>query len=339
MAKVGEGDPRWIVAERTDGTNVNNWHWTEKNLLPWAKKRAPELFEGQVLYEGEEGCLKLTKVDSLDGEANVNTRKGKVFHFYELNIKLKWEGTWEGENVEGTIKMPDVSFENSDEEHEIKVTVDKNPKKNPNILSVLRAQGIPTSRKALSQLLSEIKEQKGDLKEQSTVIPLTAAQKAELEKQKRDEFKRQEAEMAKMSIQCNGVDTDTVELTVPFRARSSDIYECLMDPNRVAAYTQSSVTLEPKAGGAFAFFSGNVQGTFVEVIPNKKIVQKWRTSTWPEDHFSSVTITLEDTSDGCSLRLKQQGVPSEEVDRTRGAWMDHFFNRIKGMFGYGFGFS
>ena len=27
MAKWGEGDPRWIVEERSDATNVNNWHW------------------------------------------------------------------------------------------------------------------------------------------------------------------------------------------------------------------------------------------------------------------------------------------------------------------------
>jgi hypothetical protein len=27
MALWGEGDPRWQVSERTDGTNVNNWHW------------------------------------------------------------------------------------------------------------------------------------------------------------------------------------------------------------------------------------------------------------------------------------------------------------------------
>ncbi|VFV33432.1 Hypothetical predicted protein [Lynx pardinus] len=26
MAKWGQGDPRWIVEEREDGTNVNNWH-------------------------------------------------------------------------------------------------------------------------------------------------------------------------------------------------------------------------------------------------------------------------------------------------------------------------
>lgn len=28
MAKWGEGDPRWIVEECVDATNVNNWHWS-----------------------------------------------------------------------------------------------------------------------------------------------------------------------------------------------------------------------------------------------------------------------------------------------------------------------
>ena len=29
MARWGEGDPRWIVEEREDAKNVNNWHWYE----------------------------------------------------------------------------------------------------------------------------------------------------------------------------------------------------------------------------------------------------------------------------------------------------------------------
>lgn len=44
MAKWGEGDPRWIVEERPDATNVNNWHWTEKNATPWSKERFQQLF-------------------------------------------------------------------------------------------------------------------------------------------------------------------------------------------------------------------------------------------------------------------------------------------------------
>ena len=39
MAKWGEGDPRWIVEERPDATNVNNWHLTEKNADHWSKAK------------------------------------------------------------------------------------------------------------------------------------------------------------------------------------------------------------------------------------------------------------------------------------------------------------
>ena len=47
MAKFGEGDARWIVADRQDGTNVHNWHWAEKDVLNWAKQRITELLGGK----------------------------------------------------------------------------------------------------------------------------------------------------------------------------------------------------------------------------------------------------------------------------------------------------
>lgn len=53
MAKWGEGDPRWIVEERPDATNVNNWHWTEKNATPWSKDRLHHLLKN----------LKIGKID------------------------------------------------------------------------------------------------------------------------------------------------------------------------------------------------------------------------------------------------------------------------------------
>ena len=38
MAKLGEGDERWIVEEKgRDGVNVNGWHWQELDCLSWAK--------------------------------------------------------------------------------------------------------------------------------------------------------------------------------------------------------------------------------------------------------------------------------------------------------------
>ncbi len=73
-----------------------------------------------------------------------------------------------------------------------------------------------------------------------------------------------------------------MEFNDKFGARPSDIYEALMDPRRVEAYTQSSAQIESKEGGKFALFGGNVTGEFVQLVPNERIVQKWRTSTWPE---------------------------------------------------------
>ena len=46
MAKLGEGDARWIVTERADGTNVHGWHWAEKDVSSWAKQRLNELLGG-----------------------------------------------------------------------------------------------------------------------------------------------------------------------------------------------------------------------------------------------------------------------------------------------------
>ncbi|KAI4365433.1 hypothetical protein MLD38_021417 [Melastoma candidum] len=37
MAKYGEGDNRWIVEERPDGTNVHNWHLAETDCLNYSR--------------------------------------------------------------------------------------------------------------------------------------------------------------------------------------------------------------------------------------------------------------------------------------------------------------
>jgi len=96
MAKWGEGDPRWIVEERPDATNVNNWHWTEKNATSWSKDKLKVLLEG---YEIKQSgiSVRIKSCDKLEGEAFANNRKGKLIFFYEWNIVLKWEGKLEGD--------------------------------------------------------------------------------------------------------------------------------------------------------------------------------------------------------------------------------------------------
>ena len=91
MAKVGEGDDRWIVKERDDGKNCNGWHWSEVNLNEWSKERLKELL-CVAIVEDSTGTCKVTEVEKCAGDVTVQSRKQKKFPLYELEIVLKWEG-------------------------------------------------------------------------------------------------------------------------------------------------------------------------------------------------------------------------------------------------------
>lgn len=122
MAKWGEGDPRWIVEERPDATNVNNWHWTERNASPWSQERIKELFK-DVKVPSDEADILITEVDKCEGEASANNRKGKLIFFYEWNLVLKWSGELtEGGKYNGKITIPNLSEENDISELDVSIT-------------------------------------------------------------------------------------------------------------------------------------------------------------------------------------------------------------------------
>lgn len=53
----------------------------------------------------------VTEVETCDGEAVVNNRKGKLIFFYEWNIVLKWVSD-DDSKIEGKITIPNLSEEN-----------------------------------------------------------------------------------------------------------------------------------------------------------------------------------------------------------------------------------
>jgi len=131
MAKWGEGDPRWIVEQRPDATNVNNWHWSEKNADKWSKAKLRSLLDGLVLTE--EPKTFVDSVDRIEGEARVANRKGKLSFFYEWDIRLNWKGILvdetgdDGDNKEicGTVEVPNLCEDFHDCVQDVEVNVTK----------------------------------------------------------------------------------------------------------------------------------------------------------------------------------------------------------------------
>ncbi len=130
MAKVGEGDARWIVQEREDGTNVHGWHWQERDVLKWSTVRLSELLGGCKVLNGEDQIfISTTTIDSVTGEALINNRKKKLIPSYELAVKGQWTGEIKdgsGTSVlltSGTFQLPYISDENADEDPELTVSL------------------------------------------------------------------------------------------------------------------------------------------------------------------------------------------------------------------------
>lgn len=92
MAKVGEGDPRWVVADRPDGKNVNAWHWSERDVSSWAKayltsRLSAVSFPGADAGGGGDSTL---TVDKVEGDVHLYNRKGTLKPVYDLKVSGKW---------------------------------------------------------------------------------------------------------------------------------------------------------------------------------------------------------------------------------------------------------
>ena len=151
--KLADGSSQRIIggatAPREDASNVNQWHWAEQDLLPWAKERLTALIVGVAAKNvPDKGWVKVTSLEKCEGEASVSNRKGKRIVAYELKVTCKWQGSVDYDEVSGEVVLPYVSEDVENSEYEIKFTA-----KEPNDDSHKKAV------RYLSKQLPEIKEQ------------------------------------------------------------------------------------------------------------------------------------------------------------------------------------
>lgn len=148
------------MEERPDATNVNNWHWTEKNATPWSNEKLKSIFNNfEISESGIEVC---TEVDKLTGEASASNRKGKLIFFYEWNIVLKWNGHFAGapENViKGTATIPNLSEENDIDDIEVTISIEESNEQSEKIKTFMYNVGRAKLRQQLEGYVSGLREE------------------------------------------------------------------------------------------------------------------------------------------------------------------------------------
>ncbi|KAI7827121.1 activator of Hsp90 ATPase [Gamsiella multidivaricata] len=320
-----------------DMKNVNNWHWVDKNCIGWATSYFETELSG-VSAEANGASVKTLKVASVNGDVDVNQRKGKIITIFDVAITLTFEGTTaDGTAVTGKIEIPEVAHDTDIDDYVFDVTIDSDSSSKQSIRDLIRKNLAPVLRKKLELFASDLIRVHGkdvqvesDFSKSSTPVPSTPTSSP---------APTPIPSASKPSATTSGaVNTTTLEESIEMQASAHDVYDVLLNQAKVAAWTRSGDSkIEAKVGSKFSFFGGNVSGEIKELVEDKKIVQSWRLGSWPAGHYSTVTMDISENTNSTVIKFRQEGVPVGEQDITRQNWNSYYWTEIKRTFGYGLG--
>ena len=121
----------------------------------------------------------------------------------------------------------------------------------------------------------------------------------------------------------------TIHQEIDFNASPQRIYEALLDAKQFSEFSGRQAEIDREVGGAFSLFDGHIAGRNVELVPNKRIVQAWRTADWPEGVYSIARFELKAQGSGTHLVFDHTGFPKGLRDHLAEGWEGHYWLLLK----------
>jgi activator of HSP90 ATPase len=357
MAKIGEGDSRWIVNDRTDGKNCGNWHWEEKDLSAITHDALREKFKGMVLCENRGGLsVTLKEVSDISGDVSVAQRKGKIMCYFDIKFTIKYTSTLDGEagKGEGKIVVPEIDHDCFMDDFELNVSSTDTKPASKKAEDFVRAEGRKQIRDVVRSYFSALFEQYNVGKMLSKIGPAAGSTASA----------GPIAAGTPASTSGSTPITSSPAVTIPagpttpaasktktsapqvkskatltwkleWRCPAEELWQVLTDAGRASHYTRAPAKIDAQPSGTFEYLGGLITGYYVEVTPYQKLVMQWRLSSWQAGQLSTVIMSITREEAGvCRLEFAQAGIPEGEYDRVRDGWLRNFWDPIKAVFGF-----
>lgn len=126
--------------------------------------------------------------------------------------------------------------------------------------------------------------------------------------------------------------TITVKQTIFIPAKSTEVYDALMDPKKHSAFTGSKATCQAKVGGKFTAWDGYVSGKNLKLQKGERVIQEWKTIEWPRNYPPSILLFTFKKKSGTELTMVQSKVPAKQANSYRQGWKDAYWNPLKKYF-------
>lgn len=122
----------------------------------------------------------------------------------------------------------------------------------------------------------------------------------------------------------------TIKQTYEMAASPEQVFEALVNEDIIQHWSGDEVKMSAEVGAKFSLWGGQMYGTNLEVVKNKKLVQEWCYDQWEVP--SKVTFLLKDGGDKTVVELLHEGVPEKSVKSITDGWNLYYLGAMQEMF-------
>ena len=128
--------------------------------------------------------------------------------------------------------------------------------------------------------------------------------------------------------------TEQIEVSGTLAASPAKIYVAWLSSAGHTAMTGSPAETTYQAGGRFTAWDGYISGQNVQLEPNKRIVQSWRTSEFPDGAPDSrLEVVLEPVADGTRITFRHSNIPAGQGASYEKGWREFYLEPMAKYFG------
>jgi len=122
----------------------------------------------------------------------------------------------------------------------------------------------------------------------------------------------------------------TIEQKYEMNATPEEVFDALVNPDTIQHWSGDEAKMGPDVGDTFTLWGGQMFGTNIEVVKNKKLVQEWCYDQWEAP--SKVTFTLKPKGKKTIVELLHEDVPEKSLRSIDEGWDAYYLGAMKDMF-------
>jgi activator of HSP90 ATPase len=141
----------------------------------------------------------------------------------------------------------------------------------------------------------------------------------------------------------NGVShsAEAIHQEPTFKAPPAPIYDALTDAQQfqkisILSGAGAALPLDKKPaqisrepGGLFSIFGAYIVGRQLELLPNQRIVQAWRVTSWPAGIYSIAKFELVPLPTGTKIIFDHIGFPAGAAEHLADGWNEHYWQPLE----------